>query len=166
MRALLQRVSSASVAIDDQTVGAIDRGLLVFLGVQRGDSKVTVDKLFDRIINYRIFNDIDGKMNLSVKDVNGDLLIVSQFTLVADTDRGRRPGFTAAAEPSLAKELYDHFIARAQLLSVEAPADLKGPDNIETLRIKVAAGIFGADMKISLVNDGPVTFMLDIKPDS
>jgi D-tyrosyl-tRNA(Tyr) deacylase len=165
MRALLQRVSCASVCVDENVVGEIDHGLLILLGVQRGDSKTTADKLFDKIVNYRMFNDADAKMNLSVKDINGGLLIVSQFTLAADTHKGRRPGFSSAAEPDLAKELYDYCIVRAQLLSAVSEEDLGAQAGGEISKNKVAAGVFGADMKVSIINDGPVTFMLEVRPD-
>jgi D-tyrosyl-tRNA(Tyr) deacylase len=165
MRALLQRVSCASICVDEKIVGDIDQGLLVLLGVQRGDSKTTADKLFDRIVNYRMFNDADAKMNLSVNDINGSLLIVSQFTLAADTHKGRRPGFSSAAAPDLAKELYDYCVVRAQFLRAVTQEDLDAQCSSEILKAKVASGVFGADMKVSLINDGPVTFMLEVKPD-
>ncbi len=165
MRALLQRVSCASVCVDEKVVGEINQGLLIFLGVQRGDSTTTADKLFDKIVNYRMFNDADAKMNLSVMDISGSLLIVSQFTLAADTHKGRRPGFSSAAEPDLAKELYDYCIVRAQLLSAVGSEDRGARASGEILKTKVASAVFGADMKVSLINDGPVTFMLEVRPD-
>jgi D-tyrosyl-tRNA(Tyr) deacylase len=165
MRALLQRVTSASVRVDARIVGEIDQGLLILLGVQRGDTKETANKLLDKIVNYRMFSDIDNKMNLSVKDINGGLLIVSQFTLAADTHKGRRPGFCSAAEPSQAKELYDYCIFQAQRLS-NARTDNMDASTQDTMgKCKLASGIFGADMKVSLIYDGPVTFMLEVKPD-
>jgi D-tyrosyl-tRNA(Tyr) deacylase len=166
MRALLQRVSSASVCVDAKIVGEIDQGLLILLGVQRGDTRETANKLVDKIVNYRMFNDIDNKMNLSVKDISGGLLIVSQFTLAADTDKGRRPGFSSAAEPDRAKELYDYCIMQAQLLTADKISHVNTATKEKMNKCKVAMGIFGADMKVSLTNDGPVTFMLEVKPDA
>ena len=180
MRALLQRVSRASVSVDEKVVGEIDQGLLILLGVLRGDSEETANKLLQKIVNYRMFSDADDKMNLSVKDIDGGLLIISQFTLAADTQKGRRPGFSLAAEPSRAKELYDYFILRARLLSAanaqDDSADKKSTDakaevlkdtvlKDNVVKDKVATGIFGADMQVSLINDGPVTFMLEVQPD-
>jgi D-tyrosyl-tRNA(Tyr) deacylase len=165
MRALLQRVSSASVRVDEKMVGEIDRGLLIYLGVQRGDTAATGDKLFDKIVNYRMFSDASGKMNLSVNDVNGGLLIVSQFTLAAETGKGRRPGFSSAAEPDLAKKLYDYCIAQAQRLTAVTSDRPISHASSQMLKARVAAGVFGADMQVSLTNDGPVTFMLEVKPD-
>lgn len=175
MRALLQRVSCASVSVDEKVVGEIGQGLLILLGVQRGDNEATANKLIDKIVNYRMFSDADNKMNLSVQDISGDLLIVSQFTLAADTQKGLRPGFSKAAEPSSAKELYEYCIMRARLLSVVNTQDdssdatekavKKNVVKGEIVKGKVAAGIFGADMQVSLINDGPVTFMLEVKPD-
>lgn len=146
MRALVQRVSEAQVAVDGSTVGAIDHGWLVLLGVGREDSRRTADALLHKLLHYRAFADDNGKMNLNVQQVGGGLLIVSQFTLMADTGKGLRPGFSAAAPPALAQELYDYFVARA--------GDTYQPD-------KIATGRFAADMQVSLVNDGPVTFMLE-----
>ena len=174
MRALLQRVICASVSVDEKIVGEIDQGLLVFLGVQRGDNKATANKLIEKIFNYRMFSDVDAKMNLSVEDISGGLLIVSQFTLAADTQKGLRPGFSSAAEPISAKELYDYCIMRARLLSAANTqdkstdinsTDAKGAVLTDGLaKNKIATGIFGADMQVALINDGPVTFMLEVKP--
>jgi len=144
MKALLQRVKSASVNVNGTCVGEIPNGLLIFLGVEKEDSKEHADKLLKRILSYRIFSDHEGKMNLDVKQSEGEILVVSQFTLVADTKKGTRPGFSKGASPQLGEELYDYFCAQ---ISKE---------------IKTATGRFGADMQVSLVNDGPVTFMLEV----
>ena len=145
MKALIQRVSSASVFIDGESVGAIDRGLLVLLGVERNDDESATDKMLNRLLAYRVFADTNEKMNLSVTDINGQILVVSQFTLAADTRKGLRPGFSSAAEPVLAQKLYNRLV--------------KG---IKQRDIFVATGRFAADMQVSLVNDGPVTFMLEV----
>lgn len=147
MRALLQRVSTARVEIANETVGAIDAGLLVFLAVYPADGDEQVEWLLDKLLNLRVFADADGRMNLSVRDIGGGVLLVSQFTLAGDTRRGRRPGFSAAAPPAQAEALYERFLAR---LRAEHP--------------KVAAGRFGADMQVHLVNDGPVTLLVDTPP--
>jgi D-tyrosyl-tRNA(Tyr) deacylase len=144
MIALIQRVTRADVQVDSQTVGAIDRGTLALVGVRRGDDTVAADRLLERLLNYRIFADSAGRMNLSVRDVSGGLLLVPQFTLAADTRRGNRPGFSRAADSADALALYDYVLARAR--------SLHGP---------VAGARFGAHMQISLVNDGPVTFWLE-----
>ena len=145
MKGLIQRVSSASVAVAGEVVGEIDVGILLLLGVERTDERTTADKLLHKVVNYRIFEDEEGKMNRSLLDTGGALLVVSQFTLVADTVKGMRPGFSAGASPQLGRELYEHFVeqARWKLPSVET-------------------GQFGADMQVSLVNDGPVTFLLQV----
>lgn len=148
MRALLQRVKHASVEVDKKIVGNIDTGLLVFLGVYHNDTEAQANKLLHKVFNYRIFADDNQKMNLSVKDIAGGLLIVSQFTLVAGTQKGLRPGFSTAASGEKASALYQHFIQQAKQLSLE---------NNNTIQ----TGIFGADMQVSLVNDGPVTFIID-----
>ena len=127
-----------------ETVGKIDRGILLLLGVDRADSTEIAEKLAERVINYRIFPDAQGKMNLSLLDSCGELLIVSQFTLSAETSKGRRPSFSSAATPELAKSLYDHFIQYSG-----------------SKVAKVQSGIFAADMQVSLTNDGPVTFLLE-----
>jgi D-aminoacyl-tRNA deacylase len=147
MIALLQRVASASVIVNHQTIGAIDRGLLLFVCAERGDTQVEAHKLLAKVLSYRVFPDEAGKMNLNVVQVNGGLLIVSQFTLAADTGSGTRPSFSPAAEPALGRQLYDEFVKQARL---------KHPG--------VATGEFGADMQVSLVNDGPVTFWLRVPP--
>ncbi len=147
MRALIQRVSQASVSVDNQVVGKIDQGLLLLLGVQKNDTFQQADKLLHKVSHYRIFSDENGKMNLSLKDIKGGLLVVSQFTLAAETQKGLRPGFSSAAEPQLAKSLYEYFVEQANAIQ-DAP-------------ISVQTGIFAADMQVALVNDGPVTFMLE-----
>ena len=144
MKALIQRVSRASVKVDGQIVGQIGHGLLVFLGVEKGDSTSEADFLAQKTVHLRIFEDENAKMNRSVLDVEGQILVVSQFTLCGDTSRGHRPGFDKAAEPKTAKELYLYF-----------------SDKVRAFGIKVENGVFGADMKVELLNDGPVTFMLE-----
>lgn len=143
MKAVLQRVAEARVVIAGETVGQIDGGLLVLVCAERGDAQAQADKLLAKILKLRIFSDDAGKMNLSVQDVKGGLLIVSQFTLAADASGGNRPSFTGAAAPDEGRRLYDYFVAQARI--AHAP--------IET-------GQFGADMKVHLVNDGPVTIPL------
>ncbi|MEC7678551.1 MAG: D-aminoacyl-tRNA deacylase [Planctomycetota bacterium] len=147
MKAVIQRVQSAKVEVDNQTIGAIEAGLLVLLGVENGDTPAEVQWLAEKIGHLRIFEDAKGKMNDSVKDTAGSILIVSQFTLLADCRRGRRPAFTDAADPELANRLYIAF--------QEA---LKG------LGISIETGKFGADMQVTLVNDGPVTIILEKSP--
>ncbi len=147
MIALLQRVSMAQVAIDGVTVGAIERGLLVLLGVEAGDTVAEADRLLERLLNYRVFNDEAGKMNLSLRDVGGGLLLVPQFTLAADTRKGLRPGFSTAAPPEQGSVLFDHVVTQAR-----------------RTHAKVGTGQFGADMQVTLTNDGPVTFWLQLRP--
>jgi D-tyrosyl-tRNA(Tyr) deacylase len=144
MRALLQRVSQASVTVDGQIVGQIGQGLLVLLGIGRGDSEREVKLLADKIVQLRIFGDEEGKMNRSLLDIHGEILVVSQFTLYADMRRGRRPSFTNAASTSLAIPLYERF-----------------KETLAGYGLPVASGIFGAVMSIELRNEGPVTIMLD-----
>jgi D-tyrosyl-tRNA(Tyr) deacylase len=144
VRALIQRVASASVTVDSVVVGQIEKGLLILLGVGQGDGIEEVKLLSEKVANLRIFSDADGKFNLSLLDVQGQALVVSQFTLYADTRKGRRPSFINAAHPELAAPLVDRF------------ADL-----LRGMGITVAQGRFGADMKVALLNDGPVTIMLD-----
>jgi D-aminoacyl-tRNA deacylase len=144
MRALLQRVSHASVTVDGKVVGQIGQGLLVLLGVGQDDSEVQVKALADKIAYLRIFGDDEGKMNRSLLDIGGEVLVVSQFTLYADTRRGRRPSFTDAAPPSIAEPLVERF-----------------KDTIAAYGLTVADGIFGAYMQVELLNDGPVTIWLD-----
>ncbi len=148
MRALIQRVTQASVEVDKKIVGEIGQGLLVLLGVQKGDTPDQANKLLHKVSHYRVFADEQQKMNLSIQDISGGLLIVSQFTLAAETHKGLRPGFSAAAPPILAKELYESFVEQAIALQPEA-------------NLSVQTGMFGADMKVSLINDGPVTFLLE-----
>ena len=143
MKALLQRVSQARVDVAGECVGAIDGGLLVLVGVEPQDTPASADKLLHKLLNYRVFNDAAGKMNLSLKDVAGGLLLVSQFTLAPDTKSGLRPGFSTAATPALGAELFDYLLAQAR-----------------QKHATVACGQFGADMQVHLVNDGPVTFLL------
>lgn len=145
MIALLQRVSSADVVVDGETVGAIGRGLMVLLGVERGDSEAQADRLLERLLGYRVFSDPQGKMNLSVRDVQGGVLLVPQFTLAADTNTGMRPSFTPAAPPDIGQRLFEYFVQRVRAQHTE-----------------VATGRFGADMQVSLTNDGPVTFWLRV----
>jgi len=144
MKALVQRVTYATVKIEGKTVGQIDEGLLVFLGIQKGDRKEVADFLSKKICNLRVFEDENGKMNKSLLDINGQMLIVSQFTLCADTSRGNRPGFENAALPDEAKKMYEYFSEKVRALGVDAQN-----------------GMFGADMKVELLNDGPVTIMIE-----
>jgi D-tyrosyl-tRNA(Tyr) deacylase len=144
MLGLIQRVSSASVAIDNKLEGNIDQGILLLLGIEKNDNEDSINQLLNKILNYRIFNDKQGKMNLSLNDIAGDLLVVSQFTLAADTKKGMRPSFSSAAPSEPAEALYDSFLKQAQI-------ECQG---------EVASGEFGADMQVSLCNDGPVTFLL------
>jgi D-tyrosyl-tRNA(Tyr) deacylase len=150
MIGLLQRVSHASVVVDGLTVGAIDAGLMVLLCAERGDREKEADALLSKLLAYRVFADAAGKMNLSLSDIGGGLLLVPQFTLAADTQSGTRPSFTPAAAPEEGRRLFDYFAAQA--------ASRHG--SVAT----VATGRFGADMKVSLTNDGPVTFWLQVKP--
>jgi D-tyrosyl-tRNA(Tyr) deacylase len=143
MKALLQRVTQARVEVAGQVVGAIEQGLLVLVGVEPQDSQASADKLLQKLLNYRVFADAAGKTNLSLRDVSGGLLLVSQFTLVADTNSGLRPSFSSAAPPALAAQLFDYLLAQARLAHPQ-----------------VACGEFAADMQVHLVNDGPVTFLL------
>jgi len=144
MRAVLQRVTSAAVVVDDETIGEIKTGLLVLLGVADGDTEADLKYVLEKTVGLRIFADDQGKMNLSVKDVAGSLLVVSQFTLLADTKKGRRPGFNAAADPRVADDFYQQFVLLAKQLG-----------------IPTETGVFGADMQVSLCNDGPVTIVVD-----
>ena len=144
MRALLQRVTKASVAIEGEVVGEIGRGWLILLGVGRGDSEAVASQLAEKVALLRCFEDAEGKTNLAAADVGAEMLVVSQFTLYADTSRGRRPGFTNAAPPDEARRLVDHFAAQ-----------------LRERGFRVETGRFGAEMAVSLVNDGPFTIWLD-----
>ncbi len=144
MRALIQRVSRASVTVEEKVVGEIGKGLLIFLGIGLEDTENTVKTLVDKIVQLRIFSDEQGKMNLSLLDVQGEVLVVSQFTLHADVSRGRRPGFTKAAPSSLAIPLYELF-----------------KDTCKNYTLTVESGVFGAMMQVELCNDGPVTIWID-----
>ena len=144
MKALIQRVKNASVAIDGKLYSSIGQGLLVFLGVEKGDSTENADKLCDKVLNLRIFEDENEKMNYSLKDVKGDMLVVSQFTLCGDCKKGTRPSFDKAELPQRANELYEYFVSQAR-----------------ESQLKVETGKFAAMMDVSLVNDGPVTFMVE-----
>ncbi|EJL02570.1 MULTISPECIES: D-aminoacyl-tRNA deacylase [Pseudomonas] len=143
MKGLLQRVSGARVEVSGEIVGAIDQGLLVLVAVEPGDTRAIADKLLHKLLNYRVFSDADDKMNLSLADVGGGLLLVSQFTLAADTKSGLRPSFSTAAPPALGEELFDYLVNQAK-----------------QVHGTVASGRFGANMQVHLVNDGPVTFLL------
>ncbi len=145
MIGLIQRVSEARVEVDGEVTGQIDRGILLLLGVQKGDDQAVADRLLNKILNYRIFPDEAGRMNLSLLDCGYELLVVSQFTLAADTAKGTRPGFSCAAAPALAENLYDYFVS----LAAE--------------KVTTGCGRFAADMQVSLLNDGPVTFWLEVK---
>lgn len=144
MRALIQRVTHAKVEVDGQCIGEIDQGLLVFIGVEKNDRTEDADRLLKKVLAYRVFSDSEDKMNLSVTDVNGGLLLVSQFTLAANTQKGLRPSFSSAAPPQEGEALYNYFV-----------------DQAREQHTKVATGRFGADMKVQLLNDGPVTFLLE-----
>ena len=145
MKGLLQRVSGARVEVGEEVVGSIDQGLLVLVAVEPGDTEAHAAKLLHKLLNYRVFSDVDGKMNLSLADVGGGLLLVSQFTLAADTKSGLRPSFSTAAPPALAQTLFNYLLEEAKRLH----------PTVET-------GRFGAEMQVHLVNDGPVTFLLHI----
>lgn len=147
MRLVIQRVSRASVTVENEIIGQIGKGLLVLLGIEQSDSEDDVDWLVQKTIQMRIFSDEEGKMNCSLQDFQGDLLVISQFTLHASTKKGNRPGFIAAARPELAISLYESFIKKAEI----------------ALGKTVQSGSFGADMKVELLNDGPVTIIIDSK---
>jgi len=147
MIGLLQRVCSASVEITGKPVGAIGVGLLVFVGVERGDDEAVADRLLERLLGYRVFADADGKMNRGVRDIDGGLLLVPQFTLAADTTQGTRASFTPAALPEDGRRLFEYLVARAR-----------------SGHALVASGVFGADMQVKLTNNGPVTFWLQVPP--
>ena len=144
MRAVIQRVSRANVVVDESITGKIGVGLVVLLGVEKGDTQDDLIATFNKTIGLRVFEDQDGKMNLSVIDVGGQMLVVSQFTLLGDVRKGKRPSFITAAEPELAKQRYDEFVQLGQDTGID-----------------VQTGVFQADMEVELVNDGPVTIMID-----
>jgi D-tyrosyl-tRNA(Tyr) deacylase len=144
MRCVVQRVERARVSVNNQTISAIEKGILVFLGIEKEDSRTDADYLLEKVINLRIFEDSEGKMNLSLLDITGEMIVVSQFTLLGDCRKGRRPSFVRAEEPTAAKNLYEYFISKAR----------------EKIN-RIGAGEFQAMMKIELVNDGPVTLLLD-----
>jgi D-tyrosyl-tRNA(Tyr) deacylase len=144
VKAVIQRVSQAQVDVGSETVGRIERGILVLLGVAKGDEEKEADWLAEKIVNLRIFEDSEGKMNLSLMDIAGELLVVSQFTLAGNCAKGRRPSFDTAAPPAEANRLYEYFVSK-----------------MKNLGCPVATGIFQADMQVGLINDGPVTFILE-----
>lgn len=145
MIALIQRVSAASVTVKRKNIGEIETGLMALIGVQPDDTDETADKLLHKLLHYRVFEDSQQRMNLSLQDIHGGLLLVPQFTLAADTAKGLRPGFSTAATPQQGKRLFEYLVTQAQ-------ANHK----------KVASGVFGADMQVSLVNEGPATFWLEV----
>ena len=148
MIALIQRVTRADVRVNGEVVGAIERGTLALIGVRKGDDAAAADRLLERLLRYRIFPDAQGRMNLSLRDLpNGGLLLVPQFTLAADTHKGTRAGFSTAAPPDVARELFEYLLGKAK-----------------ASQVFVEAGVFGAEMQVSLVNDGPVTFWLETPP--
>ncbi len=146
MKVVLQRVLSGKVIVSGETVGEIGQGIVVLVGFEKGDINSYIDKMVDKIVNLRIFEDAAGKMNLSVKDINGSLLIVPNFTLAADCRKGRRPSFQSSEDPERAEEMFKWFVEKCKESGVE-----------------VQTGVFGADMKVHIVNDGPVTFILTSK---
>ncbi len=145
MIAVLQRVSEARVTVAGKPTGEIGRGLMVLVAVEKGDSEATAERMAERLLNYRVFPDADGRMNRSLRDIGGGLLLVPQFTLAADTRKGTRPSFTPAADPDTGRRLFDHLVTACLRRHPQ-----------------VACGRFGADMQVSLVNDGPVTFILAV----
>ncbi len=146
MRVLIQRVTSASVTVEGDVIGSINRGLLALVGIEPADTGQTLSKMANKLLAYRVFNDADGKMNLDVQAIGGELLLVSQFTLAADTDKGLRPSFSSAAPPAQAEQLFQEFV-----------------DLVRARWAATQTGKFGADMQVSLINDGPVTFLLQVK---
>ena len=143
MKALIQRVTSSSVEVDGTNVGQINKGLLVFIGIEKLDELSHADKMINKILSYRVFSDENDKMNLSVIDINGDVMLIPQFTLAADTKNGTRAGFSTAMKPLEAENIYDYMVEKFKT------------------SVNIQSGVFGADMKVSLVNDGPVTFLLE-----
>ena len=146
MLALIQRVTEAKVVVEDELIGDIEQGIMSLIGIEKDDSEADARRLCERILGYRIFSDVDGKMNLSVRDIKGGLLLVPQFTLAADTQKGTRPSFSSAENPERSEELFNYFC-----------------QYVASQYENVATGKFAADMKVSLCNDGPVTFMLKVK---
>ena len=149
MIALLQRVSQADVVVNNKTVGEINHGLLALIGIERGDTRANADKLLTRLLSYRVFSDQQNKMNLSLQDIDGGLLLVPQFTLAANTDKGKRPSFSSAESPEKSQQLFNYLVQEAK-----------------QAHTTVQTGEFGADMAVSLINDGPVTFWLQVKPEN
>ena len=145
MKALIQRVSSSQVEVEGNVVGKINKGLLVLIGIEKQDIEIDADKMINKVLSYRVFPDENQKMNLSLNDISGDILLVSQFTLAADTKNGTRAGFSTAMPPNDAKNLYNYFVEKTRAFN-----------------LKTECGIFGADMSVSLINDGPVTFLLEV----
>tara|TARA_B100000676_G_scaffold191131_1_gene187949 strand:+ start:338 stop:775 length:438 start_codon:yes stop_codon:yes gene_type:complete len=145
LKVLLQRVSEASVTVSGECVGRIGKGLLLLVGIEAGDDEATVARMAERTVGYRVFADSEDKMNLDVRDIGGEILAVSQFTLAADTRKGRRPSFSKAAPPEQGRQLYEYYL-----------------QELEKQDISVGRGVFGADMQVQLVNDGPVTFLLEL----
>ena len=143
MKALIQRVTTSSVEVDGTNVGQINKGLLVFIGIEKLDELSHADKMINKILSYRVFSDENDKMNLSVIDINGDVMLIPQFTLAADTKNGTRAGFSTAMKPLEAENIYDYMVEKFKTF------------------VNIQSGVFGADMKVSLVNDGPVTFLLE-----
>lgn len=145
MIALLQRVSQAHVSVEGEVTGSIGPGIMLLLGVEKGDDQAKARRLCERVLNYRMFNDEQGRMNLNLRQIGGELLVVSQFTLVADTQKGNRPGFSRGGDPQTSEALYQYFIAQAKAAGITCES-----------------GRFGAHMQVSLINDGPVTFQLSV----
>ena len=145
MKALIQRVSSSQVEVEGNVVGKINKGLLVLIGIEKQDIEIDANKMINKVLSYRVFPDENQKMNLSLNDISGDILLVSQFTLAADTKNGTRAGFSTAMPPNDAENLYNYFV-----------------EKIKAFNLKTECGVFGADMSVSLINDGPVTFLLEV----
>jgi len=147
MIALIQRVKNAKVVVENEAIGEINQGILALIGVEKNDAQLQADRLLERLLNYRMFADHEDKMNLSIQDIQGSLLLVPQFTLAADTQKGNRPSFTTAAPPEIGEQWFNYFKNQAK-----------------SKYYKVETGKFGADMQVHLINDGPVTFWLQVKP--
>lgn len=154
MRVLLQRVQQASVVVDSHCVGEIGRGLLIYGGLEKGDTPAVIQRMAERVLNYRVFPDAEGRMNQSLLDVGGGILLISQFTLAADTRRGNRPGFSTAMPAELAEQQFEYFIDAVKALSADG---CKSPGGVA-----VASGQFQADMQVSSINDGPINFILEV----